>query len=104
MNLIITMSDPHDPKEIRGWHDGSRAGFSTDRLRAKPFPTHRAAQTALGELRQRFPSQVIHIRRRAVAFVPGIVLAGGGGTLMEIGGDVPQLLAPAGDGTFLEMP
>jgi hypothetical protein len=185
VNLIITMSDPHDPKEIRGWHDGSRAGFSTDRLRAKPFPTRREARAALGELRSRFPSQVIHIRPRAVAFAAGLVLAGwlagcshapissadcgrhltggsgllglvgatgafdrpagpncqpsdyagaftpyippnetwtphdpaplqdlrprflvpgGGGTLMEIGGDVPQLLAPAGDGTFLELP
>ena len=29
--LIITLSSPRRPKEIRGWYDGSRAGFSTDR-------------------------------------------------------------------------
>jgi hypothetical protein len=35
---------------------------------------------------------------------PRIIVPGGGGTLMEIGGDVPQLLAPAGDGTFMGIP
>jgi hypothetical protein len=74
-SFVITLNDRRAPAEIRGWHDGSRAGFSTDRLRAKPFPTHRAAQTALGELRQRFPSQVIHIQGRVVAFAVGLVLA-----------------------------
>jgi hypothetical protein len=80
MNRIITMSDPHDPKEIRGWHDGSRAGFTTDPRRAKPFPTRREAQTALGELRQRFPSQALHIQARLgprmVGFAAGLALAG----------------------------
>jgi hypothetical protein len=32
------------------------------------------------------------------------LVPGDSGTLMEIGGDVPQLLAPAGSGTFMEMP
>ena len=97
MNLIITMSDPHDPKEIRGWHDGSRAGFSTDHSRAKPFPTRREARQALAELRQRFPSQVIHIRRRAVAFAAGIALAG------WLAG-CSHAPIPAGGGTFMELP
>ena len=35
---------------------------------------------------------------------PRFLVPGGSGTLMEIGGDVPQLLAPAGGGSFLEMP
>jgi hypothetical protein len=35
---------------------------------------------------------------------PRFLGPGGSGTLMEIGGDVPQLLAPAGGGSFLEMP
>jgi hypothetical protein len=91
------MSDPHDPKEIRGWHDGSRAGFSTDHSRAKPFPTRREARQALAELRQRFPSQVIHIRRRAVAFAAGIALAG------WLAG-CSHAPIPAGGGTFMELP
>lgn len=57
--LIITMSDRHDPKEPLGWHDGSRAGFSTDRRRAKPFPTRREARMALADLRRRFPHQAM---------------------------------------------
>jgi hypothetical protein len=57
--LIITLSSPHRPKEIRGWYDGSRAGFSTDHRRAKPFHTRREARIALEDLRRRFPRQAI---------------------------------------------
>jgi hypothetical protein len=58
-NLIITLNNPHDPQ---GWHDGSRAGFSTDRRRAKPFPTRREARMALEDLWRRFPRQTIEVR------------------------------------------
>ena len=38
--------------------------------------------------------------------LPGsrVLVPGGGGTLMEIGGDSPRFMAPAGGGTFMEMP
>jgi hypothetical protein len=35
---------------------------------------------------------------------PRFLVPGGGGTLMEIGGDTPGLMAPAGSGMFMEMP
>jgi hypothetical protein len=89
--LIITLSSPHRPKEIRGWYDGSRAGFSTDRRRAKPFHTRREARIALEDLRRRFPRQAIeaqamvvtaHITparlgQRMVGFAAVLALAGG---------------------------
>ena len=92
--LIITLSSPHRPKEIRGWYDGSRAGFSTDRRRAKPFHTRREARIALEDLRRRFPRQAIeaqamvvtdraahitHARlgQRMVGFAAVLALAGG---------------------------
>jgi hypothetical protein len=92
--LIITLSSPRRPKEIRGWYDGSRAGFSTDRRRAKPFHTRREARIALEDLRRRFPRQAIeaqamvvtdraahitHARlgQRMVGFAAVLALAGG---------------------------
>ena len=92
--LIITLSSPHRPKEIRGWYDGSRAGFSTDHRRAKPFHTRREARIALEDLRRRFPRQAIeaqamvvtdradhitHARsgQRMIGFAAVLALAGG---------------------------
>jgi hypothetical protein len=92
--LIITLSSLHRPKEIRGWYDGSRAGFSTDHRRAKPFHTRREARIALEDLRRRFPRQAIeaqamvvtdqadhitHARlgQRMVGFAAVLALAGG---------------------------
>jgi hypothetical protein len=92
--LIITLSSPRHPREIRGWHDGSRAGFSTDRRRAKPFHTRREARIALEDLRHRFPRQAIeaqamvvtdqathitHARlgQRMIGFAAVLALAGG---------------------------
>jgi hypothetical protein len=92
--LIITLSSPRHPREIRGWHDGSRAGFSTDRRRAKPFHTRREARMALEDLRRQFPRQAIeaqamvvtdraahitHTRfgQRMVGFVAVLALTGG---------------------------
>ena len=92
--LIITLSSPRRPKEIRGWYDGSRAGFSTDHRRAKPFHTRREARIALEDLRRRFPRQAIeaqamvvtdqadhitHARlgQRMVGFAAVLALAGG---------------------------
>jgi hypothetical protein len=95
MDLIITLSSPLRPREIRGRHDGSRAGFSTDPKRAKPCPTRREARQALDELRRRFPqqAQVIGVNgqhsrlsvngqhsrprwQRMVGFAAGLALAG----------------------------
>ena len=46
--LVITMCDRHDPREVLGFADGSLAGFTTDRRRAKPFPTRRAGWPLTG--------------------------------------------------------
>jgi hypothetical protein len=77
--LIITLASRADPRTVLGYFDGSRAGFTTDRRRAKPFPTRREARLALGELRRRFPSQAIHIQarlgQRLVGFAAGLALA-----------------------------
>jgi hypothetical protein len=81
--VIITLSSPHHPKEVRGWHDGSRAGFSTDPKRAKHFSTVSEAHVALADLRLRFPRQQIdlwprppaRLDRRLGCFALGIALA-----------------------------
>jgi hypothetical protein len=81
--LIITLINRHAPGEIRGWHDGSRAGFSTDPRRAKLFQTRAEACLALEELRLRFPQQALYVRPQAEpwtkvitwAFAAGLVLA-----------------------------
>ena len=79
--LVITMCDRHDPREVLGFADGSLAGFTTDRQRAKPFPTRREARQALDELRRRFPRQAIRIQarlgQRLVGFTAGLALARG---------------------------
>jgi hypothetical protein len=35
---------------------------------------------------------------------PRLLVPGGGGTLMELGGDNPPLMVPAGGGTFMALP
>jgi|SRR6516164_3189755 hypothetical protein len=77
--LIITLASREDPRTVSGYFDGSRAGFTTDRRRAKSFPTRREAWQALRELRQPFPSQAIRIQarlgQRMIGFAAGIALA-----------------------------
>lgn len=80
--LIITLASP---REVRGWHDGSRAAFTTDKTRAKLFQTHTEACLALEALRLRFPRQALYVRPlgqtgpKALAwgwFAAGLFLAG----------------------------
>jgi hypothetical protein len=70
--FLITLTSPHDPREIRGWHDGSLAGFSTDLQRAKSSETLVSARITLDELRRRFPRQAINLR--TLGFAAGLAL------------------------------
>jgi hypothetical protein len=55
MNLVITICDPHDTRQILGYFDNSALGFSTDERRAKSFNDIDDACVVLDEVRIRFP-------------------------------------------------
>ena len=55
MGLVITIRNPHDPRQAFGYFDNSVRGFSTDERRAMRFNDMDKASVALQEVRIRFP-------------------------------------------------
>ena len=66
MDLVITICNPHEPRQAFGYFDNSVRGFSTDERRAMSFNDVDKASVALQEVRIRFPriARQIDVRSR----------------------------------------